>query len=129
MKKEVLLTERIHRSGINKLREHVNLLELYNPSYDELVRNVYDKDGIIVRGAVGINREIIDNAPRLKAIGVGAIGTNHIDVKYANEKGIDVFNVPEGSIYAVPELTIGLMRSGGSRLPPLLSGVELELEE
>ncbi|MGI6096808.1 MAG: hydroxyacid dehydrogenase [Dethiobacteria bacterium] len=123
MKKKVLIAEKIHRSGLNLLKEKVDLHELYNPSYEELIRNVYDKEAIIVRGAVGINKEIIDNAPELKVIGVGAIGTNHIDVAYAKEKGIEVYNVPAGSTYAVPELTIGLMITVARKIVPAYHSV------
>ncbi len=56
-----------------------------------------------------IDKEILDAAKNLKMIGVCAVGTNHIDVDYAKEKGIQVFNAPGMNANAVAELTITKM--------------------
>ncbi len=68
-----------------------------------------DYDVLIMRVDPKIDKEILDAAKNLKMIGVCAVGTNHIDVDYAKEKGIQVFNAPGMNANAVAELTITKM--------------------
>ena len=49
---------------------------------------------------------MLDAAKNLKVIGVCSVGLNHIDTKYAEEKGVKVFNAPGLNGNAVAELTI-----------------------
>ena len=62
---------------------------------------------VLVRSATKIRKDLIDACPGLKAIGRGGVGLDNIDVSYAKEKGIDVFNTPGASSQAVAELVIG----------------------
>ena len=41
--------------------------------------------------------------PHFKFVARWGVGTDHIDLDYANEKGIKVFNSPEGSKHTVAE--------------------------
>ena len=56
-----------------------------------------------------IDKEILDAAKNLKVIGVCSVGLNHIDMEYAKEKGIQIFNAPGLNANAVAELTISKM--------------------
>ena len=53
-----------------------------------------------------IDKEVLDAAKNLKVIGVCSVGLNHVDTKYAEEKGVQVFNAPGLNGNAVAELTI-----------------------
>ena len=72
----------------------------------ELLEKIGEYDILVMRVDPKIDREILDAAKNLKMIGVCAVGTNHIDMEYANEKGINVFNAPGMNANAVAELTI-----------------------
>ncbi len=61
-------------------------------------------DGILVRSATTVRRELIDSCPGLKLIGRAGVGMDNIDVAYAREKGIKVINTPEASSESVAEL-------------------------
>ena len=54
---------------------------------------------------------MIDACPSLKGIGRGGVGMDNIDVEYAREKGLKVFNTPAASSDSVAELVMGHMRS------------------
>ncbi len=61
-------------------------------------------DGITVRSATQVRQPLIDACPNLKLIGRGGVGMDNIDVKYAIEKGIAVYNTPAASSRSVAEL-------------------------
>ena len=57
----------------------------------------------------GINKKIIDSLPNLKFITTRSTGFDHIDYKYAENKGIKVSNVPAYGSYPVAEFTFALL--------------------
>ena len=78
-------------------------------SKEDMVKGIADVDVMIMRVDPKIDRDIIDAAKNLKVIGVCAVGLNHVDMEYAGEKGIQVFNAPGLNANAVAELTISKM--------------------
>lgn len=64
---------------------------------------------LLVRSATKVRQDLIDECPGLKAIGRGGVGTDNIDVEYAESLGKYVFNTPESSSDSVAELVIGQM--------------------
>lgn len=89
---------------------------------------IYDRTpaGLIVERAQGaeivltnkcvFTKEVFDNLPLLKYVGVLATGYNNIDVMYAKEKGVTVTNIPAYSTESVVQTTFGLMIECYSRL-------------
>jgi D-3-phosphoglycerate dehydrogenase / 2-oxoglutarate reductase len=61
-------------------------------------------DAVLVRSATTVRRENIDAASNVKLIGRAGVGTDNIDVKYAQEKGVKVVNTPAASSQSVAEL-------------------------
>jgi D-3-phosphoglycerate dehydrogenase len=107
---KILATDGMDGAASAKLRELGYELDeqFYGP--DELARRIKEYDAIIVRSATKIGEPVIDAAAetgRLKLIIRGGVGTDNIDVKYAQEKGIEVRNTPNASSIAVAELVLG----------------------
>ncbi|MCI9171253.1 MAG: phosphoglycerate dehydrogenase [Lawsonibacter sp.] len=84
----------------------VTTCEQLPPSKDELKAGIGDVDVLIMRVDPKIDKEVLDAAKNLKVIGVCSVGLNHVDTKYAEEKGVQVFNAPGLNGNAVAELTI-----------------------
>lgn len=63
-------------------------------------------EGILVRSATTVRKELIDACPSIKIIGRGGVGIDNIDADYARSKGIAVFNTPASSSQAVAELVM-----------------------
>lgn len=59
-----------------------------------------------IRSRTVIDRELLERAPRLKAIGAYCTGTNNIDLDAAREHGVVVFNGPFSNTRSVAELVI-----------------------
>ena len=95
----------LEKEGFIVITEKVNQDDLIE------VINKENYEGILVRSATKIRQDIIDGCPGIKFIGRGGVGMDNIDVNYAREKGIFVFNTPASSSQSVAELVIGLMFS------------------
>ncbi|GGH77199.1 D-2-hydroxyacid dehydrogenase [Phaeocystidibacter marisrubri] len=63
-------------------------------------------DVLLVRSATKVRKDLIDACPNLKMIGRGGVGMDNIDVEYAREKGITVFNTPASSSQSVAEMVM-----------------------
>jgi len=68
-----------------------------------------EADVVLVRSKTTCDREYIDQAPNLKLIIRGGVGTDNIDKVYCAEKGIVVHNTPKAPSIAVAELAFAMM--------------------
>ena len=75
---------------------------------EDLVSRIHDADAIFIN-RVSIPRQVIEQCPNLKYIGLFATGYNNVDIAAAKERGITVCNVPEYSSYAVAQHTMALL--------------------
>ena len=74
------------------------------PTSEKLAEIIAPYDLLVMRVDPFIDKNVLDSAKNLKAIMVGSTGTNHIDLEYAKEKGIEVCNSPGQNANAVAEL-------------------------
>lgn len=79
----------------------------YTPA-ELIIERCKDAD-IIIDNKVVITKEIIEQLPKLKYIGMLSTGFNVIDIEAAKEHGITVCNVPTYSTSAVAQLTFALI--------------------
>lgn len=70
--------------------------------------HIVDAD-IVLTNKVSLTQQLINEAPRLKYIGVMATGYNIVDVSAAREKNIIVTNVPAYSTTSVAQLTFAMI--------------------
>ncbi len=77
--------------------------------YNEIIKKIHLYDGLILRSAVKVDKQLIDKASRLKFIARVGSGTEGIDLTHAASRGIRVFSAPEGNRNAVAEMTVGLL--------------------
>lgn len=113
---KVLVCDELAEEGLETLAR-AGLYVDYRPkiSDEELTKIIKDYDAIIVRSRK-ISKEIIQAAERLKVIGRAGVGLDNIDLKAANDRGIEVFNTPDALTNATAELTIGLMISAAREI-------------
>ncbi len=104
-----LIIDAVHSAIAEELGKYMEVSTKMLPTQDELKALIPDVDVLIMRVDPAINKDILDAAANLKVIGVCSVGLNHVDTKYAEEKGIQVFNAPGLNGNAVAELTISKM--------------------
>jgi phosphoglycerate dehydrogenase-like enzyme len=81
-----------------------------------LTTAVADAEGLLVSSHVKVDRRIIAAAPKLQVISTMSVGSDHIDVAAARERGISVTITPVLSD-AVADLTMALMTMLARRIP------------
>src|ERR1700761_5369621 len=79
-------------------------IDTVNIPQEELPARLNEYDAITVRSATKVRKALIDACPNIKLIGRGGVGVDNIDVEYAKEKGVAVYNTPASSSLSVAEL-------------------------
>jgi D-3-phosphoglycerate dehydrogenase / 2-oxoglutarate reductase len=79
---------------------------------DQLSEGLKNYNGITVRSATKVRKELIDSCPNIKLIGRGGVGMDNIDVEYARSKGVAVVNTPAASSLSVAELVFAHLFTG-----------------
>lgn len=115
---KVLVSDPIAKEGIEILKNAgLEVVEKTGLSPEELAKFIPGFDGIIVRSATKVTKEVIEAADNLKVIGRAGIGLDNIDLVTAKNKGIKVVNTPTATSISVAELAVGMMFSAVRRIP------------
>lgn len=93
------------------LFEELGNVTTYDYTPRELVVERCKDAEIIIDNKVVIDKELMQQLPKLKYIGMLSTGFNVIDIDAAKERGITVTNVPTYSTEAVAQLTFALILS------------------
>ena len=105
----ILLLEGIHQSAVEALRsDGYTDLEYHQKSLPEkqLVESLHDAIFVGIRSATRLPARVLEQAPRLIGIGCFCIGTNQVDLDFAQDRGIPVFNAPFSNTRSVAELVL-----------------------
>ena len=111
--RKILLIEGVHpkaEASFKKMGLSVEYLQQAVEEDDILKRLKNDTIFIGCRSRTQITEKILHNS-QIQAIGAFCIGTNQIDLKAAELKGIPVFNAPYSNTRSVAELVVGLIIS------------------
>jgi D-3-phosphoglycerate dehydrogenase / 2-oxoglutarate reductase len=114
---KVLVADQISQEGIDYMREHVEVT--YSPKItpEELLQQIEEYDGILVRSRSTVPQAVIKKGKKLKVIGRAGVGVDNIDVDAATEAGIVVLNSPEGNTASAAEHTLALMMALSRHVP------------
>ena len=91
----------------------VSIYPLTSP--DETIEHIGDAD-VVLCNKVLITREVMDNCPNLRYVGLFATGFNNVDIEYAAKKGIAVCNAGQYSTDAVAQQTFAYILDYFSRV-------------
>lgn len=101
---KILANDGIDKSGKQILEAAGIEVETTKIAQEDLMSSLNNFDGLLVRSATTVRKELIDACPNLKLIGRAGVGMDNIDVAYARDKGLKVINTPEASSESVAEL-------------------------
>ncbi|PIQ90101.1 MAG: phosphoglycerate dehydrogenase [Candidatus Omnitrophica bacterium CG11_big_fil_rev_8_21_14_0_20_41_12] len=76
---------------------------------DALKEIIKDYDGLVVRSATKVTKEIIQAAKKLKVIGRAGVGLDNVDLAAATQHGIIVMNTPSGNTISTAEHTFSMI--------------------
>jgi D-3-phosphoglycerate dehydrogenase len=113
----ILLLEGVDSSALHILRDDgYHDIEYHKKPLpkEQLLESVREAYFIGIRSSTQLTEEVFDRAPKLAGVGCFCIGTNQVDLKAAQDRGIPVFNAPFSNTRSVAELvvaeTVMLMR-------------------
>jgi D-3-phosphoglycerate dehydrogenase len=86
-------------------------------SKDELLKIVADYDGIAIRSATKVDKDVIAAAKNLKVVGRAGIGVDNVDIPAATGAGVVVMNTPFGNSITTAEHAIAMMFALARQLP------------
>lgn len=109
---KILANDGIDPIGKKLLEEAGFQVDTQTIPQDKLAEALLNYDGITVRSATKVRKELIDACPNIKLIGRGGVGMDNIDVDYARSKGVAVVNTPAASSLSVAELVFSHLFTG-----------------
>ncbi|KAJ6127483.1 hypothetical protein N7523_003095 [Penicillium sp. IBT 18751x] len=125
---KVLLLENVNQAGRDILSAQGYQVEFLKSSLpeDQLIEKIRDVHVIGIRSKTKLSERVLKEAKNLIVIGCFCIGTNQVDLQYAANHGIAVFNSPFSNSRSVAELVIGeiivLARQLGDRSNEMHNG-------
>ncbi|OJJ48762.1 hypothetical protein ASPZODRAFT_129063 [Penicilliopsis zonata CBS 506.65] len=105
---KVLLLENVNQTGRDILSQQGYQVEFLKSSLpeDQLIEKIKDVHVIGIRSKTKLTARVLKEAKNLIVIGCFCIGTNQVDLQYAADHGIAVFNSPFSNSRSVAELVI-----------------------
>jgi D-3-phosphoglycerate dehydrogenase / 2-oxoglutarate reductase len=117
-KPRVLISDKMDPNAAAIFRERgCEVDEITGKTPEELKTIIGDYDGLAIRSATKVTKEILDAATNLKVIGRAGIGVDNVDIPYASAKGVVVMNTPFGNSITTAEHAIALMFALARQLP------------
>jgi glyoxylate reductase len=86
------------------------------PTSSELKKSIETADAVITTIAEQINRDVLEDATRLKIVSQLGVGYDNIDVLACSERGIFVTNTPDVVTDATADLTWALLLSSARKV-------------
>jgi D-3-phosphoglycerate dehydrogenase / 2-oxoglutarate reductase len=113
---KIIVADKISERGVALLRE-TGWDIVVAPGAVALLGEIVNADGLVVRSATKVMREMLEKAARLKVIGRAGVGVDNIDLEAATNRGVLVMNTPGGSSVSVAEHTLALMLALARSVP------------
>lgn len=126
---KILLLENVNQTALDAFDGQNYQVKFHKSSLpeDELIEAIRDVHVIGIRSKTKLSQKVLQHAKNLLVIGCFCIGTNQVDLEYAADRGIAVFNSPFSNSRSVAELVIAyvisLARQLGDRSSELHNGV------
>jgi D-3-phosphoglycerate dehydrogenase len=112
MKGEVYFIDTVHPVLEERLTQFgFTCIDLTKVASSELLPRMSNAVGIVIRSRITLLKESIEQLPHLQFIARSGSGLENIDVSACEEKGIHLFNSPEGNRNAVAEHALGMLLS------------------
>lgn len=93
-------------------------------SLDELKDIIGNYEGLVVRSATKVTKDLLDHAKNLKVIGRAGVGVDSIDIPAATTKGVLVMNTPDGNTISTAEHTCGMILAMARNIPQSVERVK-----
>lgn len=107
---KVVFLDTVHEQLENRLKlANFTCIDATSLSIEECQKVIADVDGIVIRSRFRMDASFLKHAQNLKFIARSGAGMENIDTSYCDEKGIILFNAPEGNRNAVGEHALAML--------------------
>lgn len=122
---KVLISDSLSERGVEILKKaglKVDVKTKLTPA--QLIEEISQYDGLIIRSATKVTKDVIAAAKNLKIIGRAGSGLDNVDIPSATKHGIVVMNTPGGNTVTTAEHTLALMVSMARQVPQANASVK-----
>src|SRR5580692_7053839 len=114
---KVLISDKLSPAAVDFRRRGVEVDLKPGLSPADLRAIIAPYDGLAVRSATKVTRELLEVATNLKVVGRAGIGVDNVDVRSATARGIVVMNTPQGNTITTAEHAIAMMFALARQIP------------
>jgi D-3-phosphoglycerate dehydrogenase len=115
---KIVVADELPESALDLLRAegwHVDARTGRSPA--DLAGDLADADGLLVRSATKVTKDLLAAASRLRIVGRAGTGVDNIDVPAASARGVLVVNAPGANSISVAEHACALMLALARMVP------------
>jgi D-3-phosphoglycerate dehydrogenase len=118
-KPTIVVCDHIHESGLDILKNTVDINYVYAADIDKVTLLDVIKDAcvVITRSSTDVDQKFVDAGVNLKAIIRAGVGYDNVDMDACSAKGIIAMNVPTANTIAATELTMTHILSCMRKMP------------
>lgn len=125
MSHSVLLLDNVHPTCEEVFEQRgIKAVRKTKLSEEEILREVPEYDGIVVRSSTTVGREVLAAGENLKVIGRAGVGVDNIDIPAATARGVLVMNTPDGNTISTAEHTCGMILALARNIPQSVQTVK-----
>ena len=117
---KVLISDELSEAAVNIFRQRgieVDFQPTLGPDAAKLKEIIGNYDGLAIRSATKVTKDVLAAATKLKVVGRAGIGVDNVDIPAASAKGVVVMNTPFGNSITTAEHAIALMFALARDLP------------
>ena len=115
---KVLIADKLSPAAIAVFQERgIDFDNKPGMTKEELIACIGDYDGLAVRSATKVTKNVVAAAKKLKVVGRAGIGVDNVDIPAATAAGIIVMNTPFGNSITTAEHAIALMLALAREIP------------
>ena len=108
----VLFLDEVHEILEKRLTDaQFNCIHAENLPLEECLKLAKLAEGIVIRSRFKMDESFLKHVPQIKFIARSGAGMENIDVAYCEQRGITLYNAPEGNRNAVGEHALGMLLS------------------
>lgn len=117
--RHILVADEISDAGLERLRaeRQLRFTVRHGLTPSQLAETIGEYDGVLIRSAVKITREVLAHPGRLEVVARAGVGVDNVDLGAATEAGVLVLNTPDANTLSTAEHTIAMMLALHRRIP------------
>ncbi len=115
---KVLISDALSPAAVKIFQERgINVEQKIGLKPDELKDIIGEYDGLAIRSATKVTKEILAAANKLRVVGRAGIGVDNVDVPGATARGVIVMNTPFGNSITTAEHALALLFAVARQIP------------